>query len=231
MVSTDCLVRLQVILWDTSEMEMNGIKGMTRSYFTNTVAAILVYDIGELDSLHKLDEWVDRLEWSDSADIVLSMWGNDKGNTNNLVSDESSRGFADIYGVKEELMFKVNAKSGWKVVESYHRVIEEVCSRYPSYNAEPSPNVEPSPKSYKWTRFFGYSASVDSGTYTNPASLRIQSSHATNPHAPGVLQVQVDDRVRLVPERQVDDQVRLVPEPHPGGGEEQRSRCFIFKMC
>ena len=212
-VSTDCLVRLQVILWDTSEMEMNGIKGMTRSYFTNSVAAILVYDIGELDSLNKLDEWVDRLEWSDSADIVLSMWGNDKGNTNNLVSDENSRGFAGIHGVKEELMFKVNAKSGWKVVESYHRVIEEVCSRYSSHNAEPSP------ESYKWTRFFGYSASVDSGTYTNPASL--QSSHATNPHGPGVLQVQVDDRVRLVPDH----------EPHPGGGEEQRSKCFIFKMC
>ena len=212
MVCTDCLVRLQVILWDTSEMEMNGIKGMTRSYFTNCVAAILVYDIGELDSLHKLDEWVDRVKWSDSANIVLSMWGNDKGNTNNLVSDENSCGFADIYGVKEELMFKVNAKSGWKVVESYHRVIEEVCSRYSSYDAEPSP------ESYKWTKFIGYSASVDSGTFTHPASL--QSSHAASPHAPGVLQVQVDDRVRLVP-----------AESHPGGEEEQRSRCFIFNMC
>ena len=196
-------------------MEMNGIKGMTRSYFTNSVAAILVYDIGELDSLNKLDEWVDRLKWSDSADIVLSMWGNDKGNTNNLVSDENSRGFAAIHGVKEELMFKVDAKSGWKVVESYHRVIDEVYSRYSPYNAEPSP------ESYKWTKFIGYSASVDSGTFTHPASF--QSSrmfHAPSPNAPGVQQLQV----------QVDDRVRLVPESHHGG-EEQKSRCFIFNMC
>lgn len=195
-------------------MEENGIKGMTRSYFTNTVAAILVYDIGEQDSLNKLDGWVDRIKWSESADVVLSLWGNNKGNTNNLVSDENSQGFAAINGVKEGLMFKVDAKSGWNVVESYQRVIEEVSGRYSPYNADPSPG------SYKWTRFFGYSTSVDSGTYTHPASL--QSSHAVcalRPNAPGIQQQQVEDT----------DRVMLVPEPHPG--EEQRSRCFIFNKC
>lgn len=200
-------------------MEKNGIKGMTRSYFTNTVAAILVYDIGEQNSLNKLDGWVDRIKWSESADTVLSLWGNSKGNKNNLVSDENSQGFAAFYGVKEELVFKVDAKSGWNVVESYQRVIEEVSGRYSPYNAEPSPyNAEPSPKSYKWTRFFGYSTSVDSGTCTHPASL--QSSHvacAVSPHVPGIQQH----------EAQVNDRVRLNPEPRPN--DEQRSRCFIFK--
>ena len=142
-------------------MEEHGIVGMTRSYFANSIAAVLVYDIGETDTLNILRDWVDRSRWSDSVDIVLSLWGNDKGCTDTLVSEEGSAGFANHYDIPEELTFRVNAESGAGVAESYQKVVEAVHSQH-------SPNI-------KWTRFLGYSTSVDSGTFTHQTSM--QSSH------------------------------------------------------
>jgi len=134
-------------------MEEHGIIGMTRSYFANSVAAILVYDTGETDTLHKLQDWVERTKWSDSVDVVLSLWGNDKGYADTQVSEEDSASFAALYGIQEDLVFTVNAESGTGVVESYQNVIEAV-------HCQHSPN---------WTRFMGYSTSVDSG---HPASMQ-----------------------------------------------------------
>ena len=142
-------------------MEEHGIVGMTRSYFANSIAAILVYDIGESDTLNTLGDWVYRSQWSDSVDIVLSLWGNDKGYATTLVSEEGSAEFAGHHHIPKELTFRVNAESGAGVAESYQKVVEAVHNQH-------SPN-------FKWTRFLGYSTSVDSGTFTHQASM--QSSH------------------------------------------------------
>ena len=148
-------------------MEEHGIIAMTRSYFANSVAAILVYDIGETDTLHKLEDWVERAKWSDSVDVVLSLWGTDKGYADTQVSEEDSAGFAALYGIQDDLIFTVNAESGTRVVESYQNVIEAVhCQHSPNYGRRSQL------EHCNWTRFMGYSTSVDSGTFTHPASMQ-----------------------------------------------------------
>jgi len=150
-------------------MEEHGIIAMTRSYFANSVAAILVYDRGEADTLHKLRDWVERAKWSESVDVVLSLWGNDKGYADTQVSEEDSTGFAALYGIQEDLIFTVNAESGTGVVESYQNVIEAVhCQHSPNYVYGRQSQLE----HCNWTRFVGYSTSVDSGTFTHPASMQ-----------------------------------------------------------
>ncbi len=108
-------------------MERNGTHSMTKSYFIQIEAFILVYDKGNLDTLQQLKVWFDRAnELSMTDSVVFSLWGNRTENKTNVICEADIQDYAPAFDVPSELIFEVDAESGWNVDESYQRVLEAV---------------------------------------------------------------------------------------------------------
>ena len=140
MVCTDCLVRLQVILWDTSEMEMNGIKGMTRSYFTNCVAVMLVYDPGESSTLRALPEWMKVIQESNVQEVVFSLWRNDMGNEMDI-KEEDEKEFLRQNKMKKHLYFQVSTTLEETIRESFETLVRETHKEHKEHQGTLQPDI------------------------------------------------------------------------------------------
>ncbi len=110
-------------------MERNGTQSMTKSYFIQTEAFILVYDKGDLDTLQRLHGWVELAEELSTANHKLfSLWGNRTDNQPNPVTEADIKDYADAFHVPSSLVLEVDASTGWNVDESYQKVIEAIQS-------------------------------------------------------------------------------------------------------
>ena len=124
---------LQVVLWDTADMEQSGLVNMSRTYFSQCVGVILVYDKGNLSSLFDLKDWVRRVEDSQwASSLVLSLWCNDTGEYPNEVTEENRTDFTQTcsHPIPTHLVFDVNAKEGCNVDESYRQVIAAIHQKW-----------------------------------------------------------------------------------------------------
>lgn len=124
---------LQVVLWDTADMEQRGLVNMSRTYFSQCVGVILVYDKGNLSSLFDLKNWVRKAgdsQWAGS--LVLSLWCNDKGEYPNEVTEENRTDFTRTspHPIPAHLVFDVNAKEGCNVDESFEQVIAAIHQKW-----------------------------------------------------------------------------------------------------
>ncbi len=121
---------IQVTLWDTGSLERAGIGNVTRSYFRYAVGVVLVYDVGNRETLDALCGWMFRVkdaiswQWEDALNVVV--WGNNRDHSLNSVSDEQIKGFIDHFGLTEEQCCKMDAYSGFNVFESYQSLIERI---------------------------------------------------------------------------------------------------------
>lgn len=116
-------------------MEMNDITSMSRSYFTQCVGVILIYQKGDRSSLFELRNWVTRAhqesEWCGS--VVLSLWSHDMGIDSDEVSPELRDSFIDAVKIPKELVFEVNvAEEDGNVRQSYQQVVTAVHEKWAS---------------------------------------------------------------------------------------------------
>lgn len=117
-------------------METNDITSMSRSYFTQCVGVILVYQKGDQASFFELRNWVTRAhqdsEWCGS--IVLSLWSHDmEGTDSDEVSPELRDSFIDAVKIPKELVFEVNAaEEDGNVRQSYQQVVAAVHEKWTS---------------------------------------------------------------------------------------------------
>lgn len=114
-------------------MEQSGLINVSRTYFSQCVGVILVYDKGNLSSLFELKHWVRRVEGSQwASSVVLSLWCNDKGEYPNKVTEENRTDFIRNCSppIPAHLVFDVNAKEGCNVDESYRQVIAAVHQKW-----------------------------------------------------------------------------------------------------
>lgn len=134
-------------------MERSSVFAVTKSYFMHTVAYILVYDKGDLDTLIKLNHSYQRAtrESITTSHLIFSLWGNCTENNINPVDCDTVMDYAPSVDVPSDLIFEVNARSGWNVDESYQRVIEAV------HRAQTQ-----SPSSKPWTSPSGFLTSFAS---------------------------------------------------------------------
>lgn len=121
---------LQVTLWDTGNLERAGLRNVTRSYFRYAVGVILVYDVGNRESLDDLTDWVfqikDSIHWQWENSLCMVLWENNRGQTSTSVSGDQRNAFLNHFGLTEEHCYKVDAYSGFNVFESYHSLIERL---------------------------------------------------------------------------------------------------------
>ena len=110
-------------------MELNGIENVTRSYFRQAVGVILVYDIGNCETLDILCNWVlcvkDYFSWQWEY-VTFVLWGNDRDVYLNSVTPDYLRNFITTNGLSEEMCYNINAFAGINLFESYHSLIEKI---------------------------------------------------------------------------------------------------------
>lgn len=111
-------------------MEYAGLGNVTRSYFRPAVGIILVYDIGNRDTLDALRDWVSFIEenisWDQRQYITFVMWGNNRDQTLTAVSEEQLNSFLTCLDLSEDHCFEVNAYTGYNVFESYQALVEKI---------------------------------------------------------------------------------------------------------
>lgn len=116
---------------------------MTRSYFRYAVGVALVYDIGNRETLDALYDWVFRLRdsvgWQWENSLCLAMWGNNRDQDLNSVSEEQLTAFLDHVGLREEDCYQVDAYNGCNVCESYQALIARIHTQLGSCPAPPVP--------------------------------------------------------------------------------------------
>lgn len=123
-------------LWDTGNLERAGIRNVTQSYFRYAVGVVLVYDIGNRETLDALHDWVlrikDSISWQWEKSLCIAVWGNNKDHNLTTVSEEQIKTFLSHIDLGEEHCYEVDAYSGCNVFESYQSLIERIHMSAPS---------------------------------------------------------------------------------------------------
>ena len=66
------IFRIQI--WDTTGQE--NIRSIIRAYFKNSVCALVVYDIANLNSFQKVKSWIEDIRFSSPKTISIILVGN-----------------------------------------------------------------------------------------------------------------------------------------------------------
>ena len=65
---------IKVQIWDTAGQE--NFRSMTRSYYRNTSAAIVAYDITSRSSFDKITQWIQEVKENSNAQVLIYIVGN-----------------------------------------------------------------------------------------------------------------------------------------------------------
>ena len=116
---------LKLHIWDT--MGQEKFRSMAGLYYKDSVAAILVYDISNIDSFESLNYWVNELkENSENENFVISVAGNKKDlpPEEKKVTYNQAKSFMKDNGIK--IFFETSAKNGNGVKELFVGLAQEV---------------------------------------------------------------------------------------------------------
>lgn len=122
---------LQVVLWDTGGLERYD--SMTANYYRNAHAVLLVYDLGDPDTLYSLNEWVDEAKknnrWSDR--LVFAMLGNDRRQRGEYtIEDEAIEAFGSKHGIDPRVNCKVSVHDNNNVQRVFKSIIKFVDDKF-----------------------------------------------------------------------------------------------------
>jgi len=118
-------VKLQI--WDTAGQEQ--FKSITRSYYRSVSAALLVYDVTNLESFNNLKNWIEEAKANANNELSIVLCGNKIDKENRVVSTEVGMRLAKDYGLtyietsaklnqNVETVFMTMAKQVQKKVEA-----------------------------------------------------------------------------------------------------------------
>ncbi|XP_023221381.1 ras-related protein rab-39 [Centruroides vittatus] len=119
-------VRVKMQLWDTAGQER--FRSITRSYYRNSVGALLVYDITRRSSFEHLVDWLfEARHHIEPQKAVFQVVGCkvDMEHLREIPTDEG-KAFADFYGVK---FIETSAKTGYNVEEAFAMIAQEIYSK------------------------------------------------------------------------------------------------------
>ncbi|XP_017771045.1 PREDICTED: ras-related protein Rab-39B [Nicrophorus vespilloides] len=121
--------RIKLQLWDTAGQER--FRSITKSYYRNSVGALLVYDICKRDSFEHIPQWMSEAKRHiEPHRPVFALVGCKVDKVSNggqrEVSKEEAKDFAD-----QNSLFHVetSAKTGLNVEEAFKSVTQEVYNR------------------------------------------------------------------------------------------------------
>lgn len=124
--------RIKLQLWDTAGQER--FRSITKSYYRNSVGALLVYDICNRSSFENIPVWMaDAKRNIEPHRPVFALVGCKLDLVSNggqrEVSKEEAKVFADLHGV---FHVETSAKNGMNVEEAFRSVTQEIYNRIQS---------------------------------------------------------------------------------------------------
>lgn len=115
--------RVKLQLWDTAGQER--FRSITRSYYRNSVGALLVYDITKRSTFEHMPEWLfEAKRHIEPHKAVFQLVGcKHDMETEREVSQEEAQQLADFYNIG---FLETSAKSGMNVEDAFTRIAQEI---------------------------------------------------------------------------------------------------------
>uniref|UniRef100_A0A8C7UHX9 RAB41, member RAS oncogene family n=1 Tax=Oncorhynchus mykiss TaxID=8022 RepID=A0A8C7UHX9_ONCMY len=109
-------IRLQ--LWDTAGQER--FRSLIPSYIRDSAAAVVVYDIANLNSFQQTSKWIDDVRTERGSDVIIMLVGNktdlaDKRQVSVETAERKARELNVMY-------IETSAKAGYNVKQLFRRV-------------------------------------------------------------------------------------------------------------
>lgn len=120
----DKLVRTHI--WDTCGIEK--VRKLTGSYYKGASAAMLFYDITNLNTFNSLSKWLDDIHKYARPNVVIMLIGNkcDLPEAERKISTESGEDFAKQHDL---LFYEMSIRNSINVDEAYMKLIEETVTK------------------------------------------------------------------------------------------------------
>lgn len=122
--------RVKVQIWDTAGQEY--FKAITRAYFREAAAALIVYDVNNRESFDDVKVWLENVRSSaTNRSLVITLVGNkcDRSDVERRVSTEEGETFARENGL---LFLETSALSGENVYDAFTRTADAVMRKIDS---------------------------------------------------------------------------------------------------
>ena len=114
--------KYRIQIWDTAGQE--NYRSITRSYYSNCVCAIVVYDITTRDSFNNVSTWVEDCKNNSPKTVFMVLVGNKSDLAQRRqVNTEEGQDFADKNGM---LFYETSAKTGENVEKIFVDSVNEI---------------------------------------------------------------------------------------------------------
>ncbi|CAD8204967.1 unnamed protein product [Paramecium pentaurelia] len=112
--------RIKIQLWDTAGQER--FKTISKNYYRGAHAIFFIYDITNMDSFNRIQQWINEIEQNLPSDIIKVLIGNKCDlNNNRQVCYGYGKEFAALQGLK---FFESSALENINIQEPINYVIE-----------------------------------------------------------------------------------------------------------
>ena len=100
-------------------------RSITKSYYRNSVGAVLVYDISKRRSFEHLDDWLEeaRLHIEPHKAVYMVIGHKSDMEAERAVTTREGRAFADFHGLK---FIETSAKTGENIEESFVTITRDI---------------------------------------------------------------------------------------------------------
>ncbi|XP_056592832.1 ras-related protein Rab-6A isoform X2 [Triplophysa dalaica] len=112
----DRTIRLQ--LWDTAGQER--FRSLIPSYIRDSAAAVVVYDITNVNSFQQTTKWIDDVRTERGGDVIIMLVGNktDLADKRQVAIEEGERKAKEL----NVMFIETSAKAGYNVKQLFRRV-------------------------------------------------------------------------------------------------------------
>eukprot|EP00755_Sulcionema_specki_P007613 Sspe_Gene.38732::Locus_18685_Transcript_3_4_Confidence_0.400_Length_853::g.38732::m.38732/K07889/RAB5C; Ras-related protein Rab-5C len=109
-------------IWDTAGQER--YKGLAPMYYRGAAAAIIVYDITNMDSYVRAKNWVSQLQCQGDTSVIIALAGNKADlSEKRKVDTAEAQAYADEKGL---IFFETSAKSNLNVNELFLAIAKKL---------------------------------------------------------------------------------------------------------
>lgn len=115
-------VTVKFEIWDTAGQER--YRSLAPMYYRGAAAAVVVYDVGSLESFEGAKRWIAELKGLHAAQVIVALAGNKADLETRQVSKDVAAAFARDQGI---LFLETSAKTGVNV----HEIFKEIALRLP----------------------------------------------------------------------------------------------------
>uniref|UniRef100_A0A8C8EXJ0 RAB6A, member RAS oncogene family n=2 Tax=Oncorhynchus TaxID=8016 RepID=A0A8C8EXJ0_ONCTS len=112
----DRTIRLQ--LWDTAGQER--FRSLIPSYIRDSAAAVVVYDITNVNSFQQTTKWIDDVRTERGSDVIIMLVGNktDLADKRQITTEEGEQRAKEL----NVLFIETSAKTGYNIKQLFRRV-------------------------------------------------------------------------------------------------------------